>query len=300
MIIVGSRGSKLALAQTQYVIDKLKSVKPDEDFKIKIIKTKGDLNQTIPLDLMNSKGLFVNEIEEALLSGDIQLAVHSMKDMPDTIPDGLVFADAWQRENPLDALILKKGSSLNDLPLGATIATGSKRRSFQLLKIRPDLNIVLIRGNIDTRLKKLYGTEMNENELDGIILAVAGLKRLGLDDSVSYIFTPHEMIPAPCQGRLAIELREDNHDLLDLINSFSDKESRDITFLERCFLKEIGGDCHLPIGAYAQKETNGYSLTSLFGSEDGKKLVKTTVHGSTASKEMVDRAVSDIKKQLEE
>ena len=154
--LIGTRGSKLALVQTDYVIDKLKRVYPDDDFKAVIIKTTGDLEQKKALDKIGSKGIFVKEIEDELLSGKIHMAVHSMKDMPDEPAAGLTFAKAWKREDPRDVLVLKNAASLDELPHGAVIGTGSKRRKYQLLKLRPDLKVVGIRGNIDTRLRKLY------------------------------------------------------------------------------------------------------------------------------------------------
>lgn len=299
-IKIGTRGSKLALAQANYVLDKLKEKFPENDYEIVVIKTTGDLDQNRPLDAIGSKGIFTEEIEQSLLSGDIQLAVHSMKDMPDTIKEGLIFADPWDREDARDVLILNNVASLEELPAGANIATGSKRRSFQLLSLRPDINIFPIRGNIDTRIRKLREGLPDGTKLDGIILAAAGLKRLGLDKEISAYFDVDEMIPAPAQGTLAIELRADNKALLDMVNSFSDDRIRDITYLERGFLKKIGGDCHLPIGAYASRTVMGYELRALFGTEDGSKIAKTKVTAKEATEDLIDKAVSDIRRQLED
>ncbi len=298
-IKIGTRGSKLALAQANYVMEKLKENFPDNDYKIVVIKTTGDLDQHRPLDAIGSKGIFTDEIEDALLSGRIQLAVHSMKDMPDTLKDGLTFADPWDREDARDVLILNQYKSLDDLPQGAKVATGSKRRSYQLLAIRPDLNIYPIRGNIDTRIRKLREGLTDGTKLDGIVLAAAGLKRLGLSNEISEYFNVDDMIPAPAQGTLAIELKSDNYELLDMVNSLSDSRIRDITFLERGFLKKIGGDCHLPIGAYAAATDEGYELRALFGTEDGSKIARTNQIGLDANEELIDRAVADIRQQLE-
>ena len=166
--IIGSRGSRLALIQTKYVQEKLAKAYPEHSFEIEVIKTKGDKIQNKPLDKIGGKGLFVKEIEEKIISGEIHMGVHSMKDMPSTPAKGLVFTKSWKREDPRDVLILRTASNLSDLRKGAVIGTGSKRRAFQLLKQRPDLKIVNIRGNVDTRLRK-----MEEQELDGIILAAA-------------------------------------------------------------------------------------------------------------------------------
>ena len=231
--LIGTRGSKLARVQTDYVIDKLKRAYPDDDFKAVIIKTTGDLEQKKSLDKIGSKGIFVKEIEDELLSGKIHMAVHSMKDMPDEPAAGLTFAKAWKREDPRDVLVLKNAASLDELPHGAVIGTGSKRRKYQLLKLRPDLKVVGIRGNIDTRLRKLYDSEIiyeevadntvnnneianekqnkyNEYRLDGIVLAAAGIKRIGRDSEITQYFSEDDMIPAPAQGTLALELRADN------------------------------------------------------------------------------------------
>lgn len=298
-IKIGTRGSKLALAQANYVLDTLKSSFPDNNYEIVVIKTTGDLDQHRPLDAIGSKGIFTDEIENALLSGRIQLAVHSMKDMPDTLKDGLTFADPWDREDARDVLILNQYKSLDDLPQGAKVATGSKRRSYQLLAIRPDLNIYPIRGNIDTRIRKLREGLEDGTKLDGIVLAAAGLKRLGLSNEISEYFNVDDMIPAPAQGTLAIELKSDNYELLEMVNSLSDSTIRDITFLERGFLKKIGGDCHLPIGAYASATDEGYELRALFGTEDGSKIARTNQIGLDANEELIDRAVADIRQQLE-
>jgi len=299
-INVGTRGSKLALAQTNYVISRLKDRYPENEYNVIIITTTGDKDTTRPLDELGSKGLFVDEIEKALLNDDIQMAVHSLKDMPSSPMDGLIFAKPWDREDPRDALLLKEYSSLNELPEGAVIATGSKRRSYQLLKLRPDLKIVPIRGNIDTRIRKLHEGLSDGTKLDGIILAAAGLKRLHLEDNITEFFTVDEMIPSPGQGTLAIELAENNTKLLEMVNSLSNEESQNITFLERGFLSAIGGDCHLPIGAYACYENGQYCLKALFGSEDGTVLATTKQMGKLCSQQIIDEAVSDIKRQLEE
>ncbi len=293
-IKIGTRGSKLALAQTNYVLNKLKNAFPEHNYEIVIIKTTGDTDLTKPLDQIGSKGLFVDEIEKALLAGEIQLAVHSMKDMPSKPLDGLCFAKSWEREDPRDVLILKNGESLKDLKNGACIATGSKRRSYQLLKLRNDIKIIPIRGNIDTRLRKL----MEQPELDGIILAAAGLKRLGITCEHEYYFDIEEMIPSPAQGALAIEISKSNTALLKMINSLSDGDSEVITSLERGFLNKIGGDCHLPVGAFAKKIGDSYELYALFGNEDGTKLASTHIHG-TEIEDIINRAVSDINGKLE-
>lgn len=298
IIKVGTRGSKLALAQTNYVIDKLKEHYPEHEYQAVVIKTTGDLDLNRPLDAIGSKGIFVDEIEKALLSGEIQMAVHSMKDMPSVLAEGLIFAKAWEREDPRDVLILKNAKSLKDLKNGANIATGSKRRSFQLLQLRPDLNICPIRGNIDSRLRKLEEGLSDGTELDGIVLAAAGLRRLGLSEHITEYLDADAVVPAPAQGTLAIELAEKDIELLDMVNSLSDKKTEEAVFLERGFLKAIGGDCHVPVGAYAEAGDDGYTLIALFGNEDGSRLAKTVVTGKEASFDLIEKAVNEINSRL--
>ena len=219
-IIVGTRGSKLAVTQTNWVINKLKEKHPEVEFETKIIKTKGDLIQNVSLDKIGDKGLFVKEIEQQLIDGQIDMAVHSMKDMPSTPAKGLVFTKSWKREDPRDVLILRTAKHLSELQEGAVIATGSKRRAFQLLKLKPDLQIINIRGNVDTRLRK-----MEEQQLDGIVLAAAGLKRLGMEDVITQYLAPEDMISAPAQGALALEVREDQKELQKMLDVFCDEET---------------------------------------------------------------------------
>ena len=274
-IVVGTRGSKLALAQTNWVIDKLKEKYPKVNFEIKIIKTKGDLIQNVSLDKIGDKGLFVKEIEQQLIDNKIDMAVHSMKDMPALLPEGLKFASIPKREDARDVLVLKDGYyDINDLPTGAKIATGSKRRKYQLLKHRPDLNIVPIRGNIDTRIKKI----VDEN-LDGVVLAASGLLRAGFEDKISCYIPKDIMIPAPAQGALAIEIRKSSKDIENIIESLKDIETEIQVSAERGFLDGINGSCHLPIGAYCNVDGENIVLTGLYGDEYGKKLITRTIEG---------------------
>lgn len=267
---VGTRGSKLAMAQTKQVIEQLKKAFPEDEFELITIKTTGDMDQKSRLDQIGTKGIFVKEIEEELLDGTIHLAVHSMKDMPDETAEGLIFARAWKREDPRDVLILKNVKSLEELPRGAVIGTGSKRRKYQLLKLRPDLNIVEIRGNVDTRIRK-----MHENEMDGIVLAAAGIKRIGREKEITQYLEPEQMIPAPAQGTLALEVKADNEELLMKLNTLSDTKTDLCVKVERYFLKQIGGSCHLPVGAYCNIQGKKLVLQAMFGTEDGDKMAYT-------------------------
>ena len=277
-LVVGTRGSNLALVQTNWVVDQLKKENPGVEFEVKIIKTKGDLIKDLPLDKIGDKGLFVKEIEKSLLDGEIDMAVHSMKDMPSYLPEGLKFAHSPKREDPRDALIFKEGyKSLDDLPQGARIGTGSKRRKYQLLKHRPDLEIVPIRGNIETRIKKI-----ETEKLDGVVLAASGLRRAGLDDKIDYYIPTDIMLPAPAQGILALEIREDDKETEKIIDSIKDDITKIQIDAERGFLIGVNGSCHIPMGAFCEIEGEKITLTGLYGDGEGKKIVVQSQVGTLA------------------
>lgn len=278
-IIVGSRGSKLALTQTKWVISRLKENHPEIDFELKIIKTKGDKIQNISLDKIGDKGLFVKEIEEELLNEDIHMAIHSMKDMPSILPEGLKFSYIPKREDYRDVVVLKEGyNSLEELPSGAKIGSGSKRRKYQLLKYREDLDIVPIRGNVDTRIKKIE----TEN-LHGVILAAAGINRLDIEKELKYKVVPIStdiILPAPAQGALAIEIRKDRNDIEEILKCLSHRETEITVAAERAFLHGIDGSCHIPVGAIGTIQGDELELIGLLGDEEGNKIVKKTVKGT--------------------
>ena len=275
-IVVGTRGSNLALIQTNWVVDELKKANPDVEFEVKIIKTKGDLIKDLPLDKIGDKGLFVKEIEKSLLNKEIDMAVHSMKDMPSYLPEGLKFASSPKREDPRDVLIFKEGyKSIEDLPKGARIGTGSKRRKYQLLKHRPDLEIVPIRGNIETRIKKIE----TEN-LDGVVLAASGLKRAGLEEKIDYYIPTDIMLPAPAQGILALEIRENDEETESIINSIKDDITKVQIDAERGFLIGVDGSCHIPMGAYCDIDGDKIKLTGLYGDGEGKKIIIKSQEGT--------------------
>jgi hydroxymethylbilane synthase len=275
-IVIGTRGSKLALAQAKEVQDRLAETYPADVFRLKIIRTTGDRILDKPIDKIGDKGVFVREIERELLTGEIQLAVHSMKDMPAELPQDLCFAKAWKREDPRDVLVLRKAHSLQELPQGAVIGTGSKRRSCQLLALRPDLQIVNIRGNVDTRLQK-----MQSLGLDGLVLAAAGLIRLGREEQITQYLEPDQLIPAPAQGTLAIELRRDNPALLAMLDALSDEVTQRTTTAERAFLEGIGGDCRQPIGAHASLLPDGnLRLLAIYGDAEIRHVQRCETHGS--------------------
>lgn len=270
-ITIGSRGSALALKQTELVIEQLKNAYPKHDYEIKVIHTKGDKILDVALDKMNDKGIFVKEIEKELLEGTIDLAVHSLKDMPSSQPKGLVYTKTLAASDPRDCLVLKSADSLDSLALGSVIATGSKRRRYQLKQIRPDLKFVDIRGNINTRLKKL-----EEQEIDGLVLASAGLLRLQLDNKISQYLDETIMVPACGQGILAIQAKE-NSPLIDMINAISDEEANQRLKWERLFLSEVDGSCHIPVGGYAKVQGEELRFHALLGDEEGTVLLKEEI-----------------------
>lgn len=287
-IVVGSRGSKLALTQSNWVINNLKKYNSDIEFELKVIKTKGDKVLDVALDKIGDKGLFVKEIEEALLNSEIDLAIHSFKDMPSSIPVGLKFSGIPKREDYRDCLILRDGiSDLNEIPIGGKIGSGSKRRKYQLLKLRPDIEVVPIRGNIDTRIRKIK--EMN---LDGIILAAAGVKRIRLEEKISYYFEKDEMLPAPAQGALALQIRANDEFVEKIISTIIDKNSEIEVKAERAFLKAVNGSCHIPIGALCSIENENITLNGLFGSEDGDCLIRKSITGKIGEEDKLGETLA--------
>ena len=268
-IIIGSRGSPLALWQANWVKDLLLDNHSDLSVDIKIIKTSGDKIQNMPLAKIGGKGLFVKEIEEGLLKREVDFAVHSMKDMPISFPMNLCIACVTKRQNPFDALISRNGVKLTDLPKGAKIGTGSLRRISQLMNYRPDLELVPLRGNLDTRLKKL------ETEgLDAIILAAAGLIRMGWDDRITEIISPDILLPAMGQGAVGIEARKNDVDNQILLADMDDEETHYALDAERALVRQMQGGCNVPIGAFATLDEEQITLTGLVASLDGKTLYK--------------------------
>lgn len=270
-IIVGSRRSKLALTQTNWVIEQLKALQLPFEFEVKEIVTKGDRILDVTLSKVGGKGLFVKEIEQAMLDGEIDMAVHSMKDMPGVLPKGLTIGCVPKREDHRDVLISNNGKKLSELPKGAVIGTSSLRRSAQLLIERPDLEIKWIRGNIDTRLEKL-----KTEEYDAIILAAAGLARMGWSKDVVTEFLDTDVcLPAVGQGALAIECREDDNELLGLLEKFTDEATRLAVEAERAFLTKMEGGCQVPIAGFATvNENKEITFTGLIASPDGKEVYK--------------------------
>ena len=275
-IIVGSRGSNLALTQTNMVIDSIKELHPEIEFEVKIIKTKGDILKDVPIDKLGGKEIFIKEIEKELLDGTIQMAIHSMKDMPGELPKGLKLSFTPKREDYRDVLILREGlKSIDDIPMGGVIGTGSKRRKYQILNHRSDLEIVGIRGNIETRISKIY----TEN-LDGVILAAAGIHRLGLELGEKMVYLDKNIVlPSPTQGILAIEIKEDNYELERILKSISHEETEIQGKVERAFLKAVGGSCQIPVGAYCEVKGKKVHLEGLLGTINGERLIRKSIEG---------------------
>lgn len=276
-LIVGSRRSKLALTQSQQFIDKLKFIDPSLDIEIKEIVTKGDKIVDKQLSKVGGKGLFVKEIQNELFNKEIDMAIHSLKDVPSMIPDGLTLGCIPDREIPFDAYIAKNHIPLQELSEGSIVGTSSLRRGAQILSKYPHLKIKWIRGNIDTRLKKL-----ETEDYDAIILAVAGLKRMGWSDNIVTTYLDRDiLLPAIGQGALGIECRSDDKELLDLLSKVHNHDVAQCVTAERTFLSEMDGSCQVPIGGYATiAQDNQIEFTGLIMSPDGKERYEHTALGT--------------------
>lgn len=274
-IVVGTRKSPLALTQTEWVIEQLKKHHPNLEVGMEKIVTKGDRILDVTLSKVGGKGLFIKEIEQAMYDGTIDFAVHSLKDMPNEMPEGLMIVAITHREDPRDVLISRNNVLFADLPQGAKVGTSSLRRAAQLRRARPDLEIVSVRGNINTRLAKL-----EELELDAIVLAAAGLLRMGWGDKITERLSPELCIPAVGQGALAIQCRTQDEDVRALLSVLEDTTTREIITAERTVLGKLNGGCQIPIGAHAEFEGDELRLTGIVGSADGSTLLRETATGS--------------------
>ncbi len=275
-LIIGSRGSGLALWQANWIKSQLEELHSDLQVEIKIIKTSGDKIQDVPLTKIGGKGLFVKEIEEALMRREVDIAVHSMKDVPMKLPYELEISVITERENPFDALISRDNIKLDELPKNAKVGTGSLRRSSQLLKYRPDLEIVPLRGNIDTRLKKL-----DTEGLDAIILAAAGLRRMGWADKITEVIPAGIILPAMGQGAVGIETRAYDPNVCEAIMALDHEETHFALDAERSFVDVLEGGCQVPIGAHATLGDNeeNISLNGLVASLDGNTIFQSSIAG---------------------
>ena len=300
MIVIGSRGSKLALWQAEHIREQLKAFSIEA--RIEVIKTSGDKIQDVPLaqvggQALFNKAMFTKEIDEALLSGAIDLAVHSMKDVPTGLPSGLTIAAIPEREEPRDALI---GCSLADLKDGTRIGTSSLRRQAQLLAYRQELEIQMLRGNVDTRLRKL-----DEGQYDAIVLAAAGLRRLGWQDRIRELIPVEIMCPAVGQGALAIETRDDGGVAHELVRKLDHADTRAAVSAERAMLEKLGGGCQVPIGGYAFIEKGVIHMRAIVASPDGKRVVRAELSGvdplrsgATLGRNLLEQGAEEILKAL--
>jgi hydroxymethylbilane synthase len=293
ILVIGSRGSKLALTQARFVQSELERRVPSVEIRIEIITTSGDI-KTEPLAVIGGKGVFTKELEEALLSKRIDLAVHSLKDLPTIVPDGLTIAAICKREDPRDALVLRQNQgsatkpSLDNLPQQAIVGTSSPRRLAQLKQLRNDLVIEEVRGNVDTRLRKL-----DEGRYDGLILACAGLNRLGLAHRISSALSTEQMLPSPGQGALGIETRADDAGTIAAVTQLDHKFTRLACTAERSFLRSLGGGCQLPIAAYASVRDKKIKLDGLVADVQGQRIVRERISGSFAEAEQLGTALAE-------
>ena len=281
-VVLGTRASKLAVQQSEWVQRQLYALAPDVTITLQKIQTSGDKILDVPLAQIGGKGLFVKEIEEALLSGEIDLAVHSMKDVPTELPEGLAILCVPPREDPRDALISRDGRSFMDLPRGARIGTSSLRRQSQLLHARPDLTIAMLRGNLDTRIKKLRG-----GQFDAIVLAAAGLRRLDWAHEITEYLSPQISLPAIGQGALGIEGRKDDLFMRSLLSGLDHAESKTAVLAERALLHRLQGGCQVPIAAYATVAGKIVRLEGLVSSVDGKELFRDVAEGTIEEPESI-------------
>lgn len=268
-LVMGTRKSHLAVTQTNWVRTQLLQYHPSLSIELEKIVTKGDKVLDVTLSKVGGKGLFVKEIEQALLDNHIDLAVHSLKDMPAQLPEGLVIGCIPIREDVRDCLLSRNGWTLEELPTGSVIGTSSLRRQAQILAVRPDLIVKSIRGNLDTRIAKL-----RDGQFDAIVLAVSGLKRLNLCDEISEYLSIATMLPAVGQGALAIECRKDDREVLSLLQPIHDEATAIAVTAERAFLQAIEGSCHLPVAGYGIKNEDKVHLTGLVASPTGKPVIK--------------------------
>ncbi len=288
-INIGTRSSALALWQANWVKSRLEGIFPDCEFELVHIKTQGDRVTDIPLEQLGGDGVFVKQIEVALLEEEIDLAVHSMKDLPTDLPDGLIIGAIPARANPADVLISKDNLDFLNLPQGAKVGTGSLRRRAQLLHARSDLTIKDIRGNVDTRLAKL-----RTEDLDAIILAAAGVERLGYGDSVTQQLPYDICLPAVGQGALCIEIRAENSKVRDIVRSIDNPESAVPVRAERALLRRLGGGCHVPIAALGVIKPDGLHLEGLVADPDGQKLIRSNASGRQDEAELIGERLADL------
>jgi hydroxymethylbilane synthase len=289
VIKVVSRDSALAMWQTNFVVDSLRKVTDQYEFEIVSLKTKGDKVLDVSLAKIGDKGLFTKELEDGLLSGEMDFAVHSLKDIPTVLPEGLQLSAMLTRHNPADVLISEKYDSFDALPQGAKVGTSSLRRKAQLLNKRPDLNIQDLRGNVNTRMRKL-----KEENFDGIILAAAGVERMEWKESITEELAYDLCLPAVSQGVIAVETRSDDPEIIALVQLIHDKESEICVNAERALLRALEGGCQIPIAGHAHIEGDTVVLNGLVGSIDGKTIIRDQMRGPIELAEEIGKQLAKV------
>jgi hydroxymethylbilane synthase len=287
-ILIGTRGSKLALWQTEFVKEKLMKIFPDIEIEIKVIKTKGDKILDSALHRIGDKGIFTREIEYALLDGRIDMAVHSLKDLPTRLPDGLMLAGVTEREDVRDVLISKDNLKLAELPMNSTIATGSLRRRAQLLHFRSDFNIVNLRGNVDTRFRKF-----DESNWDGMVLAYAGVSRMNYGHRISEIISTDVILPAVGQGSIAMEIREDDHRMFEIIRKINHIDTELAIRAERALLRQLEGGCQIPVGALGRVTNGRLYLEAMISNLDGNLFIRDSILGDAKDPESLGMELAE-------
>ena len=290
-LVIGSRGSKLALWQAEQAKARLIELHPEIDIRVEIIKTTGDV-KTDPLSVIGGKGVFTKELEDALLDGRIDLAVHSLKDLPTILPDGLGITAICKRDDPRDALVVRdeikaRAGSILNLPEQAVVGTSSQRRVAQLKSLRSDVVVKDVRGNVDTRLRKL-----DEGQYDALILASAGLRRLELEDRINAAISMDEMVPAVGQGAIAIETRADDEFTVAMTSGLDHRETRLACLAERAFLRSLGGGCQFPIAGHAIIENEEMTLVGLVAMPDGSKILRDQLSGPQNNAEEIGSSLA--------
>ncbi|MES9824120.1 MAG: hydroxymethylbilane synthase [Candidatus Thiodiazotropha endolucinida] len=287
-ITIATRKSPLAMWQAEHVAAELKSVHPDIQVELMGMTTQGDKILDTPLAKIGGKGLFIKELEQGLISGEADIAVHSMKDVPVELPSGLHLPVVMQREDPRDAFVSNRYQSIDQLPQGACVGTSSLRRQCQLAEVRPDLVIKSLRGNVNTRLRKL-----DDGEYDAIILAAAGLKRLGFEDRITALIGPEQSLPAIGQGAVGIECRVDDPRVNDLITPLHHAETAYCVGAERAMNQRLNGGCQVPIAGYAMLESGNLWLRGLVGEPDGSRIIRGEVEGRTQEARAMGEGLAD-------
>ncbi|MBI4319169.1 MAG: hydroxymethylbilane synthase [Chloroflexi bacterium] len=286
-VIIGSRGSALALWQTEHVIEQLRRVWPDRQFTIEKIKTEGDQVLDVPLASIGSRGLFVKEIENALISGRVDLAVHSLKDLPSQLTPGLTLAAISKREDVRDVLVSRDNQTLDELPPGAHVGTSSPRRAAQIMAYRPDLQVINLRGNLDTRLRKATTAQY-----DAVVVAAAGVIRLGLQERITQYLPMSICVPAIGQGALAIEARAEDEELILLVAPLDDADVRASVTAERSFMRALGGGCQAPAGAYGRAEGQRLEIEAVVATPDGTRVMRERLAGARDDAERIGQELA--------